>query len=155
MTESRQHRVIIIGAGFGGLYAARNLVKQNLDVLVIDRNNYHTFTPLLYQVATCGLEPEEIAYPVRGIFRNMRGFRWSVRVVGESNATDRWGAVQTSGHVRRELFADLILAAGSVSSTFSSESVARCGFGLKALPDAVRLRNHILRQFDRAAWTSD
>ncbi|MFO7320928.1 MAG: NAD(P)/FAD-dependent oxidoreductase [Chloroflexota bacterium] len=155
MTESRQHRVIIIGAGFGGLYAARNLVKQNLDVLVIDRNNYHTFTPLLYQVATCGLEPEEIAYPVRGIFRNMPGFRFLVGEVVEINPTERWVAVQTNGHVRRELFDDLILAAGSVSNTFNNESVARYGFGLKDLSDAVRLRNHILRQFERAAWTSD
>src|SRR5690606_40030518 len=121
MTESRQHRVIIIGAGFGGLYAARNLVKQNLDVLVIDRNNYHTFTPLLYQVATCGLEPEEIAYPVRGIFRNMPGFRFLVGEVVEINPTERWVAVQTNGHVRRELFDDLILAAGSVSNTFNNE----------------------------------
>ena len=61
-------RVIIIGAGFGGLYTARGLANQNVDVLLIDRNNYHTFTPLLYQVATSGLDPSEIAYPIRTIF---------------------------------------------------------------------------------------
>ena len=62
-------RVIIIGAGFGGLFAAQTLKHKAVDVLLIDRNNFHTFTPLLYQVATSGLEAEEIAYPVRGIFR--------------------------------------------------------------------------------------
>lgn len=65
----KRPRVIIIGAGFGGLFAARALRHEPVDVLLIDRHNFHTFTPLLYQVATCGLEAEEIAYPVRGIFR--------------------------------------------------------------------------------------
>src|SRR5688572_10374385 len=63
-------RVVVVGAGFGGLSAARELGTSSLDVLVVDRNNYHGFWPLLYQVATAGLEPEAIAYPVRAIFRN-------------------------------------------------------------------------------------
>ena len=66
---SRQPRVVIVGAGFGGLHAARTLANKPVDVLLIDRNNYHTFTPLLYQVATSALEPGEIAYPVRSVFR--------------------------------------------------------------------------------------
>ena len=68
-------RVVIIGAGFGGLNAARALNGQPVDVLLVDRNNYHTFTPLLYQVATCGLDPSDIAYPVRGIFRRQQNLR--------------------------------------------------------------------------------
>lgn len=155
MAESRRHRVIIIGAGFGGLYAARNLINRDIDVLVIDRNNYHTFTPLLYQVATCGLEPEEIAYPVRGIFRDTPGLRFLMgEVVGISPA-ERWVDVRTNGHVRREPFDELIVAAGSVTNTFNLASVAEYGFGLKDLSEAVMLRNHILRQFERAAWAAD
>src|SRR2546426_347495 len=65
-------RVVVVGAGFGGLNAARTLAKGNVDVLIVDRNNYHGFWPLLYQVATAGLEPESIAYPVRAIFRKHR-----------------------------------------------------------------------------------
>src|SRR5438128_1670574 len=65
----RRARVVVVGAGFGGLNAARRLAKGNVDVLVVDRNNYHGFWPLLYQVATAGLEAESIAYPVRAIFR--------------------------------------------------------------------------------------
>ena len=69
-------KVIIIGAGFGGLRAAKTLAGKNLDVLLIDQQNYHCFQPLLYQVATAGLEPEQIAYPVRGIMHGWQGVRF-------------------------------------------------------------------------------
>jgi len=74
-------KVIIIGAGFGGLFAARELANKSLDVLLIDRNNYHTFTPLLYQVATCALDPGEIAYPVRHIFRRNQNINFLLGTV--------------------------------------------------------------------------
>ena len=76
MSEPTKPRVVIVGAGFGGLFAARALANKPVEVLLVDRNNYHTFTPLLYQVATCALDPSEIAYPVRNIFRRKRNVRF-------------------------------------------------------------------------------
>ncbi len=154
MTVQRP-RVIIIGAGFGGLYAAQTLRGKAVDVLLIDRRNYHTFTPLLYQVATAGLEAEEIAYPVRGIFRNQSNITF---MLGEVEGIDReakrvW--VRTNGEVRREAYDYLLVAAGSVTDFFGNANVERGAFELKTLDDAVILRNHILRLFERAAWTED
>src|SRR5205823_304673 len=82
-------RVVIVGAGFGGLAAARALADAPVDVVVVDRNNFHTFQPLLYQVATAGLEPEDIAYSVRGILRRQRNasFRMA-EAVGDPRAID-------------------------------------------------------------------
>ena len=75
-------RVVIIGAGFGGLFAARTLAGEDVEVFLIDRNNYHTFTPLLYQVATCALDPSEIAYPIRNIFRNKKNIHsWNITMI--------------------------------------------------------------------------
>ncbi len=83
-------RVVIIGAGFGGLFAARTLAGEDVDVFLIDRNNYHTFTPLLYQVATCALDPSDIAYPIRNIFRekqNVHSFLGTLTAVNPQAQT--------------------------------------------------------------------
>lgn len=71
-TKNQKHHIVIIGAGFGGLHAARALAKDAVKITLIDRNNYHLFQPLLYQVATAGITPEEIAYPVRSVFRQQK-----------------------------------------------------------------------------------
>ena len=73
---SQRPKVVIIGAGFGGLFAARELMDKPVDVLLIDRNNFHTFTPLLYQVATAALDPSQIAHPVRSIFRRTKNVNY-------------------------------------------------------------------------------
>ncbi len=148
-------RVIVIGAGFGGLYAAQTLKHKSVDVLLVDRHNFHTFTPLLYQVATAGLEAEEIAYPVRGIFRSNTNIDF---MLGEVTAIDRAAkmiSVRTDGAVRHESYDYLIVAGGSVTSYFGKPEIGDYAFELKTLDDAVELRNHILRLFERAAWTED
>jgi len=89
MTTTKLPRVIIIGAGFGGLFAAQTLAREPVDVLLIDRNNFHTFTPLLYQVATCALDPSEIAYPVRSIFWDMPNVHFLLGDVTEINPERR------------------------------------------------------------------
>ncbi|MDO8490668.1 MAG: FAD-dependent oxidoreductase, partial [Dehalococcoidia bacterium] len=76
MTDGKRPRVVIVGAGFGGLSAAHALSRSHLDVLIIDRNNYHTFLPLLYQVAAAELEPGDISYPVRSILRKTPNVRF-------------------------------------------------------------------------------
>src|SRR5438105_4116783 len=123
-------RVVIVGAGFGGLAAARALADAPVDVVVVDRNNFHTFQPLLYQVATAGLEPEDIAYSVRGILRRQR------------NASFRMAeAVGVDWTGRRVLLADgdslafdfLIVAAGATTASFGVPGVEDHPFPLKAL----------------------
>lgn len=155
MTTAQRAKVVIIGAGFGGLFAAKQLANCDVDVLLIDRNNFHTFTPLLYQVATSGLEPGDISYPVRGIFRNKRNIRFLMGEVEAIDADEKAVVVRTNGTMRRETYDYLVVAAGSVTNTFGNAQIAQFGFGLKELHEAVALRNHILRLFERAAWTDD
>src|SRR5216117_4154487 len=138
--------VVIVGAGFGGLRAARALRKAPVDVILLDRHNYHLFQPLLYQVATAGLEPEQIAKPVRSILRRQRNFEFRMVEVTGLDAEARQ-IVTTEGPVPYDY---LILAVGGETNYFGLESIPRHGFGLKDVPDAIRIRNHVLRQFEHA-----
>jgi NADH dehydrogenase len=148
-------RVVIVGAGFGGLNAARALNGQPVDVLLVDRNNYHTFTPLLYQVATCGLDPSDIAYPVRGIFRRQKNLSVLLGSVTNIDTARRVITVSADGDTREELYDYLIVAAGSVTNFFGNDAVQKVAFEVKDLSGSVRLRNHILKLLERAAWTED
>jgi NADH dehydrogenase len=155
MAAHMRPRVIIIGAGFGGLFAARTLAGKPVDVLLIDRNNYHTFTPLLYQVATCALDPSEIAYPVRSIFRDSDNVRC---LLGEGTAIsyqDRHVLIEADSGNVQETYDYLIVAAGSTTTFFGNETFEQRAFQLQTLRDTVTLRNHILRLFERADWTED
>lgn len=155
MTTSHRPRIVIIGAGFGGLSAVKRLARADVDVLLIDRENFHLFTPLLYQVATSGLEPGEIAYPVRGILRGMERVRFLRGDVLDIDPSARAVTVDTGYGVRREHYDYLIVAAGSRTDYFGQEHIAQHAFSLKTLSDSVVLRNHILTCFETAAWTDD
>jgi NADH dehydrogenase len=148
-------RVVIIGAGFGGLYAARKLANKPVDVLLIDRNNYHTFTPLMYQVATCGLDPSEVAYPVRSIFAKNQNVNFLLANVTAIDHQARTVSVESGGHQRSESYDYLILAAGSVPAYFGKDDIQKHSFPLRTLRDSVSLRNHVLKLFERAAWLDD
>jgi NADH dehydrogenase len=149
-------RVIIIGAGFAGLDATHTLSRQpNVDVLLIDRNNYHTFTPLLYQVATCGLDPSAIAYPIRSIFRDKANVQFLMGNVTAIDYHNKALELQTAEGTRREAYDYLIVATGSVTNHFGKASLEAHSFGLKDLDDAIALRQHILRLFEKASWTQD
>ncbi|MCC6799153.1 MAG: NAD(P)/FAD-dependent oxidoreductase [Anaerolineae bacterium] len=154
-TSARRPAVLIIGAGFGGLNAAQTLADQDVDVLVVDRHNFHLFSPLLYQVATSGLEPGEIASPVRGIFRDVSNVRFLLGEVEGIDPAARRVTILSKEGVRHEPYDYLILAAGSQTHTFGIEAVERYGFGLKTLSDGVVLRNHVLKNFEKAAWSDD
>ncbi len=149
-------QVVIIGAGFGGLAVANELRKRkDLEILIIDRNNFHTFTPLLYQVATSALDPSEIAYPVRGIHRKRTNVSF---LLGEVTAIDNIAktiAVKAQGEMHIQAYDYLVVAAGSVTNYFGSAELSQFAFGLKDLADSVTLRNHILKLFEKAAWTED
>lgn len=155
MTAQYRPTVIIIGAGFGGLNAAQKLAGAEVDVLLIDQHNFHLFTPLLYQVATSGLDPSEIAYPVRGIFRDADNIRFLMGAVEAIDADRRTVTVRAERQIVEEHYDYLIVAAGSQPHYFGQDAVREHAFDLKTLWDAVTLRNHILRCFEQAAWIDD
>lgn len=154
MTDQKP-KVVIIGAGFGGLFAARALAEKPVDVLLVDRNNFHTFTPLLYQVATAALDPSQIAHPVRTIFRDTKNVNF---MLGEVTAIDdeaRAVSITAGDRHLVEPYDYLILAAGSVPNYFGNDEFRIASFELRTLRDAVRLRNHILNLFEEAVWAED
>jgi NADH dehydrogenase len=144
-------RVVIVGAGFGGLWAARALSRTAFQVLLIDRNNYHAFLPLLYQVAAAEVEPEEIVYPVRSILRPLPNVDFLLAGVNKIDFAAR--AVETT--LTTVPYDYLILAAGSTTHFFGVPGAADHAFTLKTLDDGIRLRNHILCCFERAAKDPD
>ena len=140
-------RVVVVGGGFGGMTAAKALAKLPVDVTLVDRHNFHTFSPLLYQVATSGLAPDDIAPNLRGI------------VQSHGNIDARMAEVHGVDFDRHEVLVDpghaipydvLILAAGTVSSDFGVPGVREHAIPLKTLDDAVRIRSTILRRFEAA-----
>lgn len=159
MTTPHKPRVVILGAGFAGIFAARELAGQPCDVLIVDRNNYHAFLPLLYQVATAAVESENIAAPVRSVIRAMGAKGRNVDfLLGEARGADferrlLTVEVREDDHTR-ELqvpYDYLLLAPGSVTNTFGVPGADEHAFSLKSLEEAVRLRNHILRSFEAAS----
>src|SRR5438876_5501070 len=148
---TRRPKVVIVGAGFGGLRAARALRKAPVDVVLVDRHNYHLFQPLLYQVATAGLEPEQIARPVRAVLRRQKNFEFRMtEVTGLESAAKR--LITTDGPIEYDF---LILAVGGETNYFGLAGVPEHGFGLKDIPEAIRIRNHVLRAFERATLEPD
>src|SRR2546426_550500 len=143
--------VVVVGAGFGGLRAARALRKAPVDVVLVDRHNYHLFQPLLYQVATAGLEPEEIARPVRAILRRQSNAEFRMTEVTGLDASGK-RIVTADGPIPYDY---LILAVGGQTNYFGLESVPRHGFGLKDIPEAIRIRNQVLHAFERAMLEAD
>jgi NADH dehydrogenase len=142
---------VIVGAGFGGLNAARALRRAAVDVILVDRNNYHLFQPLLYQVATAGLEPESIAKPVRAILRRQKNFDF--RMVEVKGADLEQRRLETSaGPIPYDY---LVLSHGGETNFFGIESIKQNGYGLKDIPDAVAIRNHVLTCFEQAMLEPD
>ena len=144
-------RIAIVGAGFGGLWAARSLAEAPVEVYLIDRHNYHTFLPLLYQVAAAELEPTQIGYPIRAALRQMKNVHF---VLGEVTHVD---VEEQIVHLTDSAlpYEYLILATGSVSRFFGIPGAEEFGFPLKTMEDGIRLRNHILHCFEQAAQTAD
>lgn len=144
-------RVVVVGAGFGGLSVTRTLARAGVDVLVLDRNNYHGFWPLLYQVATAGLEPESIAYPARAILRHYPNTSFLMTEVNGIDFARR--QVLTSGVPIDYDY--LVLAAGSANNYFGDERLAERTFGMKDIAEAEQLRNQVLMSFERAMQEPD
>jgi NADH:ubiquinone reductase (H+-translocating) len=145
---SHRHRVVVVGAGFGGLAAAKALADAPVDVLLVDANNFHTFQPLLYQVATAGLDADDVAFPARGIFHRQPNVDFLMRRVTGIDLDAR--VVHLAGGADVD-YDSLVLAAGAVSAHYGVPGVSEYAFELKTLPNAVALRSHVLRCFEDAA----
>ena len=144
----KRKRVIIIGAGFAGINAAKTLKNVPVDVLMIDQNNYHTFQPLLYQVATAGLETGDIAHQVRDIFKRQKNFRFRQGTV----TGVEWDTNEVLLKDGASLHFDyLLIGAGAVYNDFGVPGIKKYSFMLKALTEAANMRSHILSQFEHAS----
>jgi len=147
----RRPKVLIVGAGFGGLEAAKALNRVAVDVIVIDRQNHHCFQPLLYQVATAALSPAEIAWPIRHILRQQRN---ATVLMAEVSGIDLAGrCVQTSaGPISYDY---LVIATGATHSYFGHDDWIDFAPGLKRIEDATRIRRSILLAFEHAELAHD
>ena len=145
------HRVVIVGAGFGRLSAAKALARAPFDVTVIDQHNYHLFQPLLYQVATAGLSPADIASPIRGILARAQNVNV---MLGKVSGVDVAGR-EVIAEGRRIPFDHLILATGAQHAYFGHGDWAAFAPGLKTIDDATYIRRRILRAFEKAETEPD
>ena len=151
MSYEQKPRIVIVGAGFGGLAVAQGLRRQPVEITLIDRQNHHLFQPLLYQVATAGLSPAEIAWPVRQLMRRQANVHV---LMGEVTAIDagRKVVMLDGGPIAYDL---LVLATGATHGYFGHDEWAAHAPGLKTLDDAIDIRRRILVAFERAEMTSN
>jgi len=150
--ERRRPRVVIVGGGFGGLYAARALKRDDVDVLLLDRTNHHLFQPLLYQVATATLAPTDITAPIRWLLRKQRNATVLMEEVGHVD-TARRVVLTTDG--REHAYDYLIVATGARHAYFAHPEWETLAPGLKSVDDAIELRRRILTAFERAELIED
>jgi NADH dehydrogenase len=150
-TPAPPPRVVIVGGGFGGLYAARALKRAPVDVTLIDRRNYHLFQPLLYQVATAALNPADIAAPIRRVLRKQRNCRVLLAEAGGIDVARRYVRL-TDGELPYDF---CIVATGATHSYFGHEEYASLAPGLKSIEDALEMRRRVLLAYEAAERTTD
>jgi len=144
-------RVVIIGGGFGGLNLAKSLSNKDFQVVMLDKNNYHTFQPLLYQVATSGLEPDSIAYPIRKIFKNQQRFHFRMASVENINTADK--IIETNiGPLDYDY---LVIATGTTTNFFGMKGVEKYAMTMKTVSEALDLRSLILQNFEKALLANE
>jgi NADH dehydrogenase len=149
--ETGKKRVVIVGAGFAGLKLARKLKNEDYQIVLIDRNNYHQFQPLFYQVATSGLEPSSISFPLRKVFQKEKNVHIRVTQVTKIEAEKK--QIQTPmGYVWYDY---LVIATGATTNYFGMEGVTKFGIPMKSVSEAVYLRNTLLLNFEKAVTLRD
>jgi NADH dehydrogenase len=144
--KNKIYKIVIIGAGFGGIELAKALRNKPIDVLLIDQHNYHNFQPLMYQVATGGLEPGSIAYPVRRIFRHNKNVSFRMAEVQEVVPTEN-KLLTSIGEIRYDY---LVIATGSQNNFFNFEPIKDQLLALKSIPEALNLRSFIFQNLEKA-----
>ena len=144
-------RVVIVGGGFAGLAAAQGLEEQELQVVLIDKPNYHTFQPLLYQVATGGLEPDSIAFPLRKRFNDVENFYFRLAEVMKIHPDQN--LIETS--IGDLDYDELIIASGSTTNFFGNTNIQKFAMEMKSVPQSLNIRSLILENFEEALLTSN
>lgn len=139
-------RVVIIGGGFGGIELVRHLSKENVQIVLVDKHNYHSFIPLLYQVATAGLSPGDISSPLREFLQENKNFHFRMAKVNSVD-TERKRVITSEGFLEYD---KLVIATGSRTNFFDNEQLRKNAFKLREVSDAIELRTQLLNNFEQA-----
>src|SRR6476646_12094330 len=149
--DTNKPRVVVIGAGFGGLNTVHQLNSKDFQIVLLDKRNYHTFQPLLYQVATAGLQPDSIAGPLRNAFNYKKDFYFRMLRVLSVNTE-----INTVSTIAGDLKYDyLVISNGMRTNFFGNEQIERYALPLKSIPDALNLRSQIMQIMELANMTTD
>lgn len=149
--ESNLKRIVVVGGGFGGLQLIRNIPPNSYQIVLFDKHNYHTFQPLLYQVATAGLEPDSVAYPLRKIFKTRPEFFFRLAEVTKLD-TEQSVVVTDIGELKYDY---LVLATGSTTNYFGNPAFEQFSMAMKNVPEALNIRSLLLQNFEKALLTKD
>lgn len=144
-------RIIIIGGGFAGISLAKKLKNKKVQVVLLDKHNYHTFQPLLYQVATGGLEAESIAYPIRKVIQEYENFYFRLTSVGDID-TKNQKVITEIGELSYDY---LVIATGSKTNYFGNKEIQRNSMSMKTIPQSLNIRSLILENFEQAVVSKD
>ncbi|MFT4832919.1 MAG: NADH dehydrogenase, partial [Psychroserpens sp.] len=144
-------RIVIIGGGFAGVSLAKKLSKKEVQVILLDKHNYHTFQPLLYQVSTGGLEPDSIAYPIRKILKDYPNFIFRLANVQEIETTKK-NLITNIGDLKYDY---LVLATGSETNFYGNTELEKHSMAMKSIVQSLSLRSLILENFEQALLTDD
>ncbi|TCC89357.1 NAD(P)/FAD-dependent oxidoreductase [Pedobacter frigiditerrae] len=149
--ENAKQKIVIVGGGFGGIELAKRLRKENVEVIILDKHNYHTFQPLLYQVATGGLEADSIAFPIRKIFKGQKNLTFRVtevqKIIPEENKL-----ITTIGEISYDF---LVISTGSTSNFFGQDEIQQNAMPMKSIPEALNLRSLILQNLEASLIAKD
>lgn len=149
--DTQKPRIVVVGGGFAGICFIKKMQRTNVQIVLFDRHNYHTFQPLLYQVSTAGLEPDSIAYPLRKIFRKNKDFHFRLAKVEHIDTQNN--EVQTS--IGNLSFDYLILATGTRTNFFNNKNIQDYSMPMKTIPQALNIRSLILQNIEKADITED
>jgi NADH dehydrogenase len=149
-SDQPKQKLVVVGGGFGGIELIKRLRNSDFEITLVDKHNYHTFQPLLYQVASGGLSADSIGYPFRLIFRNQKNFRFRMAEVLKVDSSKK--QLETSTGIIP--YDHLVLATGSTSNYFGNTEVERYGRPLKSIPEALNLRSEILQELEKATLTA-
>ena len=149
--KSTKPRVVIIGGGFGGLELAKNLKDAPVDVLLLDKHNYHTFQPLLYQVATGGIAADSIGFPIRRIFTKQNNFRFALAEVEQINQENN----TLTTNIGTIYYDYLVIATGSNTNFFGNKEIEHFAMPMKNIPEALNLRSLILQNLEMSLVSKD
>jgi NADH dehydrogenase len=149
--QSSDPRIVIIGGGFAGIALAKKLRNKNVQVVLLDKHNYHNFQPLLYQVATGGLEAGSIAYPIRKVIQEYKDFYFRLTAVKEIDSVNQ-KVIAEIGDLHYDY---LVIATGSKTNYFGNKDIERYSMAMKTIPQSLNIRSLILENFEQAVLTKD